>query len=214
MSQDINTYYHYDQEKEVSKDRVKFLFNLISKVGWGYDSNDIRGVYTEKTDWNFDVQFEEALEIISGQSFVGMSLGDGDIEGHVSFTEDYTKIYFDSVHFRDSEDFGRDGNENSRKIIELLEHLTKKLDFEWMRGDKEHEINPHKENFDLRNTLLWINYIPKVSIEDLDLSEAYKAKEINEGLFIVTRLNPYREPDNIEEIEDMKEKITANIQND
>lgn len=53
MSHDINIYYHFDDEKEVSQDRVKSLFNLISKAGWGFDSNDIRGVYTEETDWNF-----------------------------------------------------------------------------------------------------------------------------------------------------------------
>ncbi len=173
----------------------------------------ILGMSTRKRQIGiFDVQFEEALETISSQSFVGMSLGDGDIEGHVFFTEDYTKIYFHSVHFRDSEDFGRDGNENSRKITELLEHLSKELDFEWISGGKEHKSGSHDEYFDPSDTILWVNYIPEVSIEDFDLSEAFKAREINEVLFIVTRLNPYRKPDNIEEIEDMKEKIAANIQ--
>lgn len=212
MSHYINIYYYFDDKQEVSKDRVKSFFNLISETGWYYDSHDIRGVFTGETDWSFDVPFEEALEIISDQSYVALKLGDGDIEGHVSFTDDSISLNFDSVHFRDNEEFERDGNENSRKILELIEHLCKELDFKWMRGGNEYDLSPYDEDFEPKNTILWVNYIPNVSVEDLDLSEAYKAKNIDEDLFIATRLNPAKGRRKIKEIEDMKEKIIANIQ--
>lgn len=213
MSSDINVYFYFDEKKEVSEEGIRSFFNLISKIGWEYDAGSVGGVYTEETDWNFDVPFEEALEIISDKSYATLKLGNGDIDGHVSFSSDSVSLYFDSVHFKQSEEFERDGNENSEKIIELIEHLCKDLDLKWMRGGIEHEWNPYDEDSDPENIILWVNYISEVSVEDLDLSEAYKARQINKGLFVATRLNPYKESNNNKEIEDMKEKLSANIQN-
>jgi hypothetical protein len=39
-----------------------------------------------------------------------------EIDGHVSFSNDFTSIKIDAAHFKDVEKFHRDGDKNSKEV--------------------------------------------------------------------------------------------------
>lgn len=193
----ISVYYFHSVVREVSESRIKSFFDHISRLEWGYGRNFAEGIFTDDTDWNWGVPFEEALETVSDKSYVALRFDNEEIDGHVSFSNDFTSIKIDAAHFKNVEKFHRDGDKTSKEVIQLIKHLCAGLDFNWMRGGRDDEIDPFVEEFNPKENLGWVNYIHGVPTEEFDLSLCYEAEEIDGGVFIATRLNPRNRPENV-----------------